>query len=130
MLVSISRLTQTTSAPTCPARSLAPGLALSSHATSLASLFGLSADVLRRAEDVSHAVSTFSLDALALSDEAQMSKAERDELREAEACARRFVGLELGGEGEGEEQDGVEELRERLRWVLEGESGGSEGGMA
>ncbi|GAA5854993.1 hypothetical protein JCM9279_005715 [Rhodotorula babjevae] len=106
---------------------LAPGLALSSHATSLASLFGLSPEVLRRAEDVSHAVSTFSLDALALSDEAQMSMAERDELREAEACARRFIGLELGAEGEGGEQDGVEELKERLRWVVERDGGGFEG---
>ncbi|GAA5944527.1 hypothetical protein JCM3775_003284 [Rhodotorula graminis] len=107
---------------------LAPGLALSSHATSLASLFGLSPDVLLRAEEVSHAVSTFSLDALALSDEAQMSAAERDELREVEACARRFVGLELGAAREGEGQDGVEELKERLRWVLDGEGGGFEDG--
>lgn len=116
-------------APSPRARSLAPGLALSSHATSLAALFGIPPPVLTRAEEVTHAVSTFSIDSLAVRDEAQMSALDREELRRAEWVARRLVGLELDEPEEGEEGEGLEELRKKLRWVLDGEGGDDEGGM-
>ncbi|GAA5820731.1 hypothetical protein JCM3770_005267 [Rhodotorula araucariae] len=99
---------------------LAPGLALSSHATALAALFGLAPAVLRRAEAVSHAVATFSLDALAVRSVDELGAVERAELAEAEGVARRLVAMELTSEAE----EGVAELKELLTWVLDGAQGG------
>ncbi|BGP41924.1 hypothetical protein JCM10449v2_005921 [Rhodotorula kratochvilovae] len=94
---------------------LAPGLALSSHATALASLFGLAPAVLRRAEEVSRAVATFTLDGLAVRSVEELGEGERRELEEAEQVGRRLVGMEMSGE------EGVEGLKKLLRWVLEGD---------
>lgn len=73
---------------------LAPGLSLTSHALSCSSLFGIPSTLLRRASDISHALSTFSLDALD-DDDGGMGDAERSELREAEKVGRRFVAWEV-----------------------------------
>ncbi|GAA6004146.1 hypothetical protein JCM10207_002453 [Rhodosporidiobolus poonsookiae] len=95
---------------------LQPGISVHSHAAACASLFGLPLPVVARAVSVTHLASTFSLDALALAPKADSAAAarERREVEEGERVGRALLEWDLD-----EEVGSVEEVKERLRAVLE-----------
>ncbi|GJN92911.1 hypothetical protein Rhopal_005953-T1 [Rhodotorula paludigena] len=101
---------------------LSPGLALLSHATSCAQLFGLAPGICARAAEVSRLVSAGSIDALALQDVDELGADERAEWEEAEEIARRLVELAVAREGADEDEQSVEAIKDKLRWVLAGAS--------
>ncbi|KZT18625.1 hypothetical protein NEOLEDRAFT_1159406 [Neolentinus lepideus HHB14362 ss-1] len=90
---------------------VAKGLALDSHAAKCAEIFGIPRRIVRRAQYVTHLLSTHSLGKLL---DEEMSEQERNDLEDAEAVCRRFLAWDFG------EQDGVRKgnVKERLAGVL------------
>ncbi|GAA5921536.1 hypothetical protein JCM6882_006811, partial [Rhodosporidiobolus microsporus] len=95
---------------------LQPGLTTSSNAASCALLFGLPVPVVARATYITHLISTFETDALLVEEE---TEEERREVKEGERIGRGLLEWDLGGGEEGEET--AEELREKLRKLLDGD---------
>ncbi|KAF8798995.1 hypothetical protein BYT27DRAFT_7177307 [Phlegmacium glaucopus] len=79
---------------------VAEGLSLDSHAAKCAELFGVPTRMMKRAQYVTHVLSTHELGRLL--DEG-MSEAECLELEEAEVVCRRFLGWDLKAEAERED---------------------------
>ncbi|GAA5820833.1 hypothetical protein JCM11251_001834 [Rhodosporidiobolus azoricus] len=96
---------------------LQPGLTTSSNAASCALLFGLPAPVVARATYISHLVSSFQIDALSIEEE---TEEERREVQEGERVGRGLLMWDLSSIDEEADGDTVEEMRERLRRLLDG----------
>ncbi|KAF7298996.1 DNA mismatch repair protein 5 [Mycena indigotica] len=77
---------------------VAEGLAWDSHAAKCAEIFGVPSRITRRAEHVSRLLSAHELTKLL---DEEMSEEERLDLEDAEAVCRRFLQLDLEGDGGG-----------------------------